>query len=73
MFPPLLVQRHLWLTLSDIPDRDQTIYLDEPISTEGLFGQSLIISLPITSDLNKVSLLPIAFTGGTNIQNVYST
>lgn len=31
-------QRHLWLTLSDVPDRG--VHLDEPVSAGGLFGQS---------------------------------
>lgn len=37
----VVAPRHLWLTLSDIPERDQAIYLDEPVSAGGLFGQSL--------------------------------
>lgn len=35
------VQRHLWPTLSDVPERDRAVYLDEPVSAEGLFGKSL--------------------------------
>lgn len=30
-----------WLTLSDVPERDRAIYLDEPLSPGGLFGLSL--------------------------------
>ncbi|XP_027901587.1 uncharacterized protein LOC114162038 [Xiphophorus couchianus] len=41
MASTVVAQRHLWLTLSDVPDRDRAIYLDEPVSTDGLFGQSL--------------------------------
>ena len=37
----VVAQRHLWLTLSDSPDRDRAVYLDEPVSANGLFGQSL--------------------------------
>ena len=41
MASTVVAQRHLWLTLSDLPDRDRAVYLDEPVSAEGLFGQSL--------------------------------
>ena len=41
MATTVVAQRHLWLTLSDMPDRDRVSYLDEPISPAGLFGQSL--------------------------------
>lgn len=37
----VVAQRHLWLTLSDVPDRDRAAYLDEPVMAAGLFGQSL--------------------------------
>ena len=37
----VVVQRHLWLTLSDVPDRDRAVYLNEPLCAEGLFGQSV--------------------------------
>ncbi len=37
----VVAQRHLWLTLSDTPERDRAVYLDEPVFAEGLFGQSL--------------------------------
>ena len=37
----VVAQRHLWLTLSDAPDRDRAVYLDEPVSADGLFRQSL--------------------------------
>ncbi|XP_053354207.1 uncharacterized protein LOC128526406 [Clarias gariepinus] len=35
MASAVVAQRHLWLTLSDIPDRDRAVYLDEPLSAEG--------------------------------------
>ncbi len=41
MASTVVAQRHLWLTLSDVPERDRAVYLDEPVSAEGLFGQSL--------------------------------
>ena len=41
MASTVVAQRHLWLTLSNVPDRDRAVYLDEPVSAEGLFGQSL--------------------------------
>ncbi len=41
MASTVVARRHLWLTLSDVPDQDRAVYLDEPVSAEGLFGQSL--------------------------------
>lgn len=38
-----MAQRQLWLTLSDIPEKDQAIYLNEPVLAAGLFSQSLDI------------------------------
>nr|XP_013888376.1 PREDICTED: uncharacterized protein LOC106535818 [Austrofundulus limnaeus] len=43
MASTVVAQRHLWLTLSDVPDRDRATYLDEPVMVPGLFGQSLDI------------------------------
>lgn len=37
----VVAQRHLWLTLSDVPEKERVAYLDEPVSAQGLFGQSL--------------------------------
>lgn len=37
----VVAQRHLWLNLSEVVSRDRDIYLDEPVSAEGLFGKSL--------------------------------
>lgn len=41
MASTVVAHRHLWLTLSDVPERDRTVYLDGPVSADGLFGQSL--------------------------------
>ncbi len=34
-------ERHLWLTLSDIKDRDRIFLLDAPLSPSGLFGDAV--------------------------------
>ncbi len=34
-------ERHLWLTLSDIKDRDRVFLLDAPLSPSGLFGDAV--------------------------------
>ncbi len=34
-------ERHLWLTLSDIKDRDRVFLLDAPLSPFGLFGDAV--------------------------------
>ncbi len=36
-------ERHLWLTLSDIKDRDRVFLLDAPLSPSGLFGDAVDI------------------------------
>lgn len=41
MASTVVAQRQLWLTLSGVPEKDQAIYLDEPVLAAGLFGQSL--------------------------------
>ena len=41
MASTVVAQTHLSLTLSDVQDRDRAVYLDEPVSADGLFGQSL--------------------------------
>ncbi|XP_013884026.1 kynureninase [Austrofundulus limnaeus] len=41
MVSTVVAQRHLWLTFSDVPDKDRVAYLDEPITPTGLFGQVL--------------------------------
>ena len=40
MASTVVAQRHLWLTLSAVSDRDRAVYLDKPESADGLFGQS---------------------------------
>lgn len=37
----VVAQKHLWLTLSDVPEIDRETYLNEPVSSGGLFGKSL--------------------------------
>lgn len=44
-----VAQRHLWLTISDVPDRDRAVYLDKPMSAEGLFGHDAKPKLSITA------------------------
>ncbi len=34
------VERHLWLTLSDMKDKDRVCLLDAPLSSSGLFGDA---------------------------------
>ncbi len=34
-------ERHLWLNLTDIKEKDKTFLLDAPISKHGLFGESV--------------------------------
>lgn len=35
-------ERHLWLNLSDMKDRDRSVLLDAPLSPSGLFGDPVI-------------------------------
>ncbi len=37
----VVAERHLWLTLSDIKDRDKVFLLDTPLSPSGLFGDAV--------------------------------
>lgn len=39
MVSTVVAQRKLWLTLPDVPEKDQAIYLDEPVLAAGLFGR----------------------------------
>lgn len=48
----VLAQRHLWLTLYDIPDRERAVYLDEPVSAAGLF-RHLVEAIQTGFDLRK--------------------
>ncbi|XP_013883292.1 uncharacterized protein LOC106531896 [Austrofundulus limnaeus] len=41
MASTVVAQRHLWLTLADVPDKDRVAYLEEPVTPTGLFGQAL--------------------------------
>ncbi len=34
-------ERHLWLTLSDMKDKDRVCLLDAPLSSSGLFGDAV--------------------------------
>lgn len=36
------VERNLWLSLTDIKEKDRTFLLDVPISNDGLFGDSVM-------------------------------
>lgn len=35
------VERHLWLNLTDIKEKDMSFLMDAPISKDGLFGDSV--------------------------------
>ncbi len=37
----VVAERHLWLTLSNIKDRDRVFLLDAPLSPSGLFGEAV--------------------------------
>ncbi len=37
----MAAERHLWLTLSDIKDRDRVFLLDTLLSPSGLFGDAV--------------------------------
>ncbi|CAM4463382.1 unnamed protein product [Leuciscus chuanchicus] len=36
-----VAERHLWLTLSEMPDSERSVFLDAPVSATGLFGSSV--------------------------------
>ncbi len=38
MAAPVVTERHLWLNLSQIKDKDRAFLLNAPISPSGLFG-----------------------------------
>ncbi len=37
----VVLERHLWLTLTEIKDADRVSFLDAPISPSGLFGPAV--------------------------------
>lgn len=37
----VILERHLWLTLTDIKDTDRVALLDSPVSSSGLFGSAV--------------------------------
>ena len=37
----VVLERHLWLTLTEIRDADKTAFLDSPVTASGLFGPSV--------------------------------
>ncbi len=37
----VVLERHLWLTLTEIKDADKVSFLDAPISPSGLFGPAV--------------------------------
>lgn len=37
----VILERHLWLTLTDIKDTDRVALLDSPVSPSGLFGSAV--------------------------------
>lgn len=37
----VVVERYLWYNLSGIKDRDRTFLIDAPLSSSGLFGNSI--------------------------------
>lgn len=40
------VERHLWLNLTEIRDKDKVFLLDAPISQSGLFGEAVNTVVP---------------------------
>lgn len=38
MGPLVVLVRHPWLTLSQLPDKEKMLMLDVPLSLQGLFG-----------------------------------
>lgn len=37
----MVLERHLWLNLTEIKDADKTVFLDSPVSPTGLFGSAV--------------------------------
>ncbi|CAM4607827.1 unnamed protein product [Leuciscus chuanchicus] len=46
-------ERHLWLNLSDIKDKEKHVLLDAPVSTEGLFGDAVNSAVAKSQEASK--------------------
>jgi len=50
-----IAEKHLWLTLSEMPDLERSAFLDAPISPAGLFGLSIKDFVDRFSEVQKTS------------------
>ncbi|CAM4611821.1 unnamed protein product [Leuciscus chuanchicus] len=46
-------ERHLWLNLSDIKDKEKHVLLDAPVSTQGLFGDAVNSAVAKSQEASK--------------------
>ncbi|XDV19881.1 hypothetical protein PO909_025279 [Leuciscus waleckii] len=46
-------ERHLWLDLSDIKDKEKYVILDAPVSTQGLFGDAVNSAVAKSQEASK--------------------
>ena len=46
-------ERHLWLNLSDIKDKEKHVLLDAPVSTVGLFGDAVNVAVAKSQEAAK--------------------
>ncbi|CAM4618530.1 unnamed protein product [Leuciscus chuanchicus] len=46
-------ERHLWLDLSDIKDKEKYVLLDAPVSTQGLFGDAVNSAVAKSQEASK--------------------
>ncbi|CAM4576079.1 unnamed protein product [Leuciscus chuanchicus] len=46
-------ERHLWLDLSDIKDKEKYVLLDTPVSTQGLFGDAVNSAVAKSQEASK--------------------
>ncbi|XDV29637.1 hypothetical protein PO909_032721 [Leuciscus waleckii] len=46
-------ERHLWLNLSDIKDKEKHVLLDAPVSTRGLFGDAVNSAVAKSQEASK--------------------
>ena len=46
-------ERHLWLNLSDIKDKEKNVLLDSPVSTHGLFGNAVSAAVDKLQEASK--------------------